>query len=877
MSSGDRMAKVRKKKHLVIVESPAKAKTIARFLGPEYRVEASYGHIRDLPGSAREVPSRFRSRSWARLGVNVEAGFKPVYVVPKESRRRVQELKRMLEGSDELILATDEDREGESISWHLLQELKPDIPVRRIAFHEITRQAIQDALATPRGVDERLVQAQEARRVLDRLFGYELSPVLWKRVRTRLSAGRVQSVALRLIVEREEERQRFRVSEYWNVEAELGAPGGTFKANLAAVAGCRIANGRDFDSTTGELKADSDARPLGGGEAERISEVVLEAVPWVVAQVEMKETIQRPPPPLITSTLQQAASATLRMSPKETMRIAQRLYEGVDLGGGEREGLITYMRTDSVTLSEKALGDAARLIRSEYGDRYYSGPRRYKTRSKMAQEAHEAIRPTEIARTPHSVRAHLKKGELALYRLIWERTVASQMADARVDQTTAEFVAESGEVEYTFRANGSVLRFDGFRRVYGGGKEDVVLPPLDKGEAIGGPGDTVKILQVKPERRETRPPPRYTEASLVKKLEEEGIGRPSTYTPTISTIQEREYVVKKGGVLVPTFVGMAVTRLLRDHFEEYVDVGFTARMEDSLDEIATGDVDAGGFLATFYWGDEERNGGLLGEIEGQMPSIEFPAIPLGPDPGTGRPVTVRVGRDSTWIQRGEGQEAERVTLPEGLLIDELTMEKALELIDVRARAEEPLGLDESGRPIFVKIGKYGPYLEVPAEGEGGKPRRMSLPRDLSVEGVTLKRARQILALPRMLGEDPETGETIEASLGRFGPYVKRGRTYRNLESAETLFGITLEEALELLREKPGGRALRELGEHPETGAALRVLEGRYGPYVTDGAVNATIPKDRHPQQLTLEDALSLLADAASKGRRRGGRRRRKKN
>ncbi|MDX1632917.1 MAG: type I DNA topoisomerase, partial [Thermoanaerobaculia bacterium] len=629
-------------------------------------------------------------------------------MIPRGSKKRVTELKKIVKKADEILLATDEDREGESISWHLQEVLQPDVPVRRIAFHEITRDAILDALENPRSVDEQLVQAQEARRILDRLFGYSLSPVLWKKVRTKLSAGRVQSVALRLIVEREEERQRFRVSEYWDVEALLESEGGEFTATLNRVGDERLVSSRDFDSTTGELDPKGEVRLLGEEEAKTIAEKSLTERPWTVTRVERKKQKKRPYPPFTTSTLQQVASGRLRMSPKRTMRVAQRLYEGIDLGGGEREGLITYMRTDSVTLSDKALAEAASYIEAEHGERYHR-LRRYKTKSKSAQEAHEAIRPTEIGRTPESMTKYLKKEELALYRLIWEQTVASQMADAILDQTTLELtVALDGE-DHVYRATGSVLRFPGFFAVTGRRGDDTFLPDLEEGDEIGEEEapegkSPVVIRNTEPKGHETRPPARYTEASLVKKLEEEGIGRPSTYTPTISTIQERDYVVKKGSALVPTYVGIAVTHLLREHFPRYVDVRFTARLEDALDEIAAGELDRKEFLSRFYFGEGTDGLGLESKIEEELPKIDYPAIPVGTDPETGKEIRVRIGRRSIYVQRGQGEEGDRATVPVDLLIDELTPEKARELLEVRAKADEPLGIDEeTGKSIYVKV------------------------------------------------------------------------------------------------------------------------------------------------------------------------------
>ena len=878
---------------LVIVESPAKAKTIGRFLGPGYRVEASFGHIRDLPRSASETPKAIRDKPWSRLAVDTEGSFRPVYIVPQESRKYVGQLRKILAQADEILLATDEDREGESISWHLLEVLKPNVPVRRIAFHEITRSAIEAALANPREVNDRLVQAQEARRVLDRLYGYTLSPVLWKKVRTKLSAGRVQSVALRLIVDREEERRRFKVSEYWRAKATLSGAGEEFSAILASVGGNTVAASRHFDSTTGELLPTTRAVALGAEEASAIAEAALAAVPWSVVDVQRKSSRQRPGPPFTTSSLQQAASSRLRMSPKRTMLVAQRLYEGIDLGGGDREGLITYMRTDSVTLSNKALGDVGRYIERAFGGDYYQGPRRYRTTSKVAQEAHEGIRPTEIAHTPASLARFLREDELALYRLIWNRTVASQMADAKVDRTTINLLVRIDNVDHTFRASGSVLRFPGFIKVYGDKRKDELLPHLEVGDRIyaaAGPvqdnapvrepdAAPVVLRAVKPERRETRPPPRYSEASLVKKLEEAGIGRPSTYTPTISTIQERDYVRKRSGSLVPTYTGMAVNQLLSTHFQNYVDIGFTARMEDALDDIAAGEADARGFLEAFYHGKGE-NPGLARKIEETLPAIDYPVVPIGVDPETGQAIRIKIGRNSAYAERGEGDTVQRATIPDDLLIDELTIERAAELLDTPTGAETPIGMDpDTGSPVYVKVGRYGPYVQLGDARGAAKPQWIGLPKGVDPLEVTLEYALRLLSLPRVLGKDPSSGQEVRASLGRYGPFVQRARDYRSLESLEQAFEITLDEALMLLaREKPGRRGarkvLKSVGTHPETGARIELLEGRYGPYVTDGNVNASIPKGKDPLTTSIEEAAELLAGASArkKGNRPRGRR-----
>lgn len=897
---------------LVIVESPAKAKTIERFLGPEYRVEASYGHIRDLPRTASETPKTIRDKEWGRLAVDTDSGFRPFYIVPAESRRHVRELKAKLAGAEEIVLATDEDREGESISWHLLEVLKPTVPVRRIAFHEITRPAIQAALENPREVDERLVRAQEARRILDRLFGYSLSPVLWKKVRTKLSAGRVQSVALRLIVEREEERRRFHVSEFWRAKATLAEGDESFGAVLTRVGDRAVATGKDFDSRTGRVLDSSTALALDENAANGIAEAAFAAVPWRVGSVARKSSVQRPAPPFTTSTLQQAASSRLGMSPRQTMSIAQRLYEGVDLGGGDREGLITYMRTDSVTLSSKALGDAGRYIKTAFGSEYYQGPRRYRTKSRVAQEAHEGIRPTEVGRTPDHLSRFLDRRELALYRLIWSRTVASQMADARLDRTTMEFVARIDGVDHTFQATGSVVRFPGFFKAYGGSRKDQILPQLEEGDRIPGEGHAatgeaalagessvpaespvsgesasshpgrpgVVLRSVAPQRRETKPPPRYTEASLVRKLEEEGIGRPSTYTPTISTIQERDYVRKRGGNLVPTYTGMAVNQLLRAHFEKYVDLGFTARMEDALDDIARGEVESDRFLRDFYNG-RGGNPGLARQIEETLPGIDYPAVNAGNDPNTGEPIRIRIGRTSVYAERGKGNSVARATIPDEMLIDELTVDKLVELLDAPRSAGRSIGTDPAtGLPVFVRQGRYGPYLQLGDTKGRVKPRWVGIPDGMDPSEVTLDFALRLLSLPRNLGEDPDSGEPVRAGLGRYGPYVQRGREYRNLDSADRIFTVTLDEALALLaREKRPRRSartvLRELGPHPESGAAIRVLEGRYGPYVTDGSTNASIRRGADPASTTVEQAVELLAEAATRrNARRSGRRRR---
>lgn len=856
---------------LIIVESPAKARTITRFLDKSYTVTSSYGHIRDLPAKAVEIPAKYKKEPWARLGVNPDDGYKPIYVVSTDSKKQVAELKKLVKSADEILLATDEDREGEAISWHLLEVLQPKVPVSRIAFHEITRDAIEAALAAPHDVDMQLVRAQEARRILDRLYGYSLSPVLWKKVRTKLSAGRVQSVAVRLVVEKEEERQAFHVAGYCDIEADLSSDDLAFTARLAEIDGVKLAGGKDFDADTGELKPGSPRFHLRGEEAEQLAARSLVAVPWRVAAVVLKKSTQRPAPPFTTSTLQQAASGRLKMTPQRVMRVAQRLYEGI---GGFREGLITYMRTDSLTLSEKALAETETMIRQQFGADYSEGPRRYKTKSKGAQEAHEAIRPTDVNRLPDNLVGRLDSEELAVYRLIWNRAVASQMANAQLDKTAVDLVVEvpgSGTEaarELRFRANGSIVRFPGFLKVYGDRGKDSLLPDLTEGLLIGGDniangGVSVALDTVAFAAHETQPPARYTEASLIKKLEDEGIGRPSTYAAVIGTIQSREYVVKKGGALLPSYIGMAVTDILRKHFNRYVDLKFTARMEEDLDRIAAGEVDSVTFLDQFYHGSGE-DPGLEKQIETELEEIAFPRIEVGQDPQSGNPIVLRIGRKYASVQV-EGEDDRRATVPVDLLVDELTPEKALELIVQRDKSREPIGVHpETSQNIYALTGPFGPYLQLGEQEGDKKPKRISLGKKTDPGSIDLAYALKLLSLPREIGEDPETGQPVRAGLGRFGPYVERARVFVSVDTVDTLFTIGLEEALERIRNKNKKTILKDLGLHPDTGEPLCVYKGRYGPYVTSGKVNATIGRDRDPEEVTVADALSLLKAAAAK-------------
>ena len=702
---------------LVIVESPAKAKTISRFLGKDYIVEASYGHIRDLPQKAGEIPARVKKESWARLGVNIDEDFEPLYVVSSDKKKHVKRLKEAMAGVDEILLATDEDREGESISWHVVEVLKPKVPVRRIAFHEITEEAIKEALASPRDIDDRLVRAQECRRIMDRLFGYQLSPLLWKKIKTGLSAGRVQSVAVRLCVLRERERRSFNSADYWKIQAQFNHQGREFTANLSRLGDQRVSVGSNFDADTGLLKKNSKSHWIRE-ESEAEGLIAGWDSPWTVTSTEKKPLKRRPAPPFTTSSLQQEANRKLGFTARHTMRVAQRLYEGVDLGG-ERIGLITYMRTDSFTLSKRALAQAQELIRTQFGDDYTPGPRGYRTKAKGAQEAHEAIRPTDLFRSPERVKAFLGRDEFRLYEMIWKRTLASQMSDAQLERTTVEITAEGSSPKGLFTATGTTIVFPGFFRVYVESSDEpngslnnreILLPKVEKG------------LSLSPESVEgqcssTQPPARYTEATLVKKLEAEGIGRPSTYASTIDTIQRREYIEKQGKALVPTFTAVAVTQLLEKHFANYVDLHFTARMEDELDEIAEGKTQWLVYLREFWYGGEEHPG-LEATLEKEEPNIEYPAIELATDPETGQPIFVRVGRWGPYLQVQRGDEKVSASIPADLAPADLSAEKILELINASKDGPRELGVDENGTTVYLDRGRFGPYVQIGRSGEG---------------------------------------------------------------------------------------------------------------------------------------------------------------
>ena len=841
-----------KGKSLVIVESPAKAKTIAGYLGSDYVVESSIGHIRDLPQNASEVPAKYKDEKWARLGVNVDSEFEPIYVVDPRKRKVVSDLKAKLKDADELLLATDEDREGEAIAWHLVQELKPKVPVRRMVFHEITRPAIERALAETRDIDESLVDAQEARRVLDRLYGYEVSPVLWRKVMQGLSAGRVQSVATRLVVERERERWEFIAAGYWDIVATLDP--GTFTARLAAVDGARVAQGRDF-GRDGALKT-RDVVQLGEDDARGLA-AALEGVGFKVASVEEKPYTRRPAPPFMTSTLQQEASRKLRLSSQQTMRVAQRLYEN---------GFITYMRTDSTTLSESALAAARGQARELYGaDSVPAQPRRYERKVKNAQEAHEAIRPAgDRFRTPDEVGRELSGDEAKLYDLIWKRTVASQMADARGQTVSVRITADASDGRTAeFATAGTVITFRGFLLAYEEGRDDAGDDAEEKRLPNLSTGDTLAATELEPEGHSTSPPARFTEASLVKALEERGIGRPSTYAAIMGTILDRGYVRKLGQALVPEFLAFAVVNLLERHFPQLVDYEFTARMEDDLDGIAGGDESRTGWLRRFYFG-SDGDDGLKASVELHLGDIDAREVNTVPIPRSD--IVVRVGKYGPYLERG----GERQTLPPDIAPDELTPERAAEIL-AQGSQEHELGVDpETGRTIVVRTGRYGPYVtEVLDDEAKEKPRTASLLTTMSPETVTLEDALRLLTLPRTLGS-PD-GEDVIVTNGRYGPYVRQGKESRSLETEEEMFTITLDEALAKLAEPRtrGRRAatppLRELGEDPVSKKAVTVKEGRFGPYVTDGETNASLRASDSVDSITSERAAELLQARRERG------------
>ena len=860
---------------LVIVESPTKARTIGKFLPDGFVVKASVGHVRDLPNSATDVPAKLKKQPWARLGVNVEADFEPVYVVPKEKKDLVKEMRLAVKQAERIYFATDEDREGESISWHLLELLGPKVPFERLVFHEITRDAIQKALESPRAIDQHLVSAQETRRIVDRLFGYEVSPLLWKKMVPRLSAGRVQSVAVRLLVERERARMRFTEATYWGVKARFAAAGSEFEADLFQVDGARVATGRDFDPDTGRLKpaaggASSLSVALGAEGARRIVEETRASAPRVTS-IEEKPFVTAPQAPYVTSTLQQEANSKLRFQARHTMRVAQQLYEN---------GFITYMRTDSTVLSDEAKTAARSLIVERFGAEYLSEKvRYYRNKVKNAQEAHEAIRPAGGQfRAVEEVRARLGAEAARLYEMIWRRTLASQMRDAKGTNSTVLVAAGSA----VYRASGKTISFPGFLKAYSSEALEGTQPADAKEKILPsmGEGEALDVKSVEAAERRTQAPPRYTEGQLIRELERHGIGRPSTWATIVDLVQSRSYAFKRNGALVPTFTAMAVVGLLEEHFTHLADYAFTARLEDQLDAIARGELGRLEYLKGFYYGN--GHAGLQDLIERGQRQIDprtVCSLPVG-NPAQAGGFEVRIGRYGPFLTDGES----RCSVPDTLAPDELDEEKAREMLQVASKSPAPLGVDpETGLNVYLKQGRFGPFIQLgEADADGkAKPKRASLLRGDDPESIDLETALKLLSLPRPLGQDPASGETVQAANGRFGPFVKCGEEIRSIPDGSSPLEITLEEALALLAQEKKGRRrgvpaapIKVLGGHPITSKEIKVLAGRYGPYVTDGEINASIPRGAEPESVTIDQAVDLLRAREARIAEGGGPKRR---
>ena len=819
-------------KPLILVESPTKAKTLTRFLKGKYDIVASMGHIRDLPKSS--------------LGVDIEHGFVPEYEIPEKKKKTVSDLKSRAKKTNEVILATDLDREGEAIAYHLeviLKEANKKLGFERIVFHEITEEAIGEALKHPRQVNQDLVDAQTARRVLDRLVGYKLSPVLWRKVQAKLSAGRVQSIALRLIVEREREILSFVSEDFFRISADLSPKSSkkSIEFSLVAVDGTGIEQKKVLTLFDGKYTY---GRTILDQEAVEKIQKTLPKLSFVVRDIQEKETIRRPSPPFTTSTLQQAAASRFGYASKRTMSLAQRLYE---------EGYITYHRTDSLNLASQFVKAAGTYIEKSYGHEYvHPGGRFYKTKSRGAQEAHEAIRPTRVENQSSVIASSIGADFAKLYDLIYKRAIASQMSDARYKSTKLTVDAKNGSV-YTFEANGNVMLFQGFLKVWNIEENDQILPEMKVGEELGYKDSKITAHL-------TTPPPRYNEASLISSLEKHGIGRPSTYAPTISTIEDRGYVIKSNSAFFPSYVGIAVVDLLKKHFENYVNLEFTARMEDDLDHIAEGTREWEKFMQDFYFG-TDKNPGLDPQIEAEFPKIEYPLILIGSDPKTKKDIVVKIGKSYAYLQRGSGDKVESTPIPMDLLLNELTVDRAVELLANQKSEDTDLGKID-GVEVFVKNGPYGPYVQLGEAVGKKKPKRVSLPKDKKPSDITFEYAKKLLTLPRDLGIDSETGATVIAGVGRFGPYVARGTQYGTVANFDDLFDLTLSSALEILNDsKRSKRLLKMLDKKTE------VFDGKFGPYVTDGKKIASVPKDVDPKKLTLEEAQRLLEKGRDKPKR----------
>lgn len=849
-------------KHLVIVESPTKAKTIRGYLGKDFEVIASMGHIRDLPAKAAEIPAKVKGEKWATLGVNTDADFEPLYIIPRGKKKSIDTIKKALKEADDLYLATDEDREGESISWHLLEVLKPKVPVKRLAFHEITKAAIEKAIKNPREIDENLVRAQETRRILDRLVGYTVSPVLWKKLAYGLSAGRVQSAALKAIVDRERERIRFIPASYWDVEADLNFNKVAYASKLVESDGKKVATGKDFDEETGKLKKSSKSHLVVDEEtAKKIGKEVIEA-PWKVSDRKEKNFKRKTPAPFTTSTLQQEANRKLGLSSREAMRVAQSLYE---------KGHITYMRTDSVALSDDAVSAVRKNIESRFGKEFVpTSAKAYSTKAKSAQEAHEAIRPSLNFSSPSEI--GLTGAERSLYELIWMRTLASQMKDAELQSISIQHKVK----DYLFQSNGTRILFPGFLRAYVEGSDDVDQALGEKENLLPdiAVGDEPVCTDARPLGHETKPPRRFTEASLVQFMEQEGIGRPSTYASVISTLQGRKYVQKVSNALVPTLTAFGVTQLLEEHFPGLVDVNFTSKMEDSLDEIASGKQAWLPYLKDFYFGDD----GLKERVDEKTDEIDPKSAKEIDIPGLDD-VNILIGRFGPYIEKTLPNTGEIIksSLPQDLAPDQINEETIEEVLKQAKQGPTSLGMDpESGKPVLIKTGLYGPYLQIgeeeePEEGKKKpkKPKRASIPKNINMETLDLELALKILSLPRLLGEHPDTGNEIRAGIGRYGPYIVHDGDFRSLKGDDDVLEIALDRALEILAQPKRGRGgsktpAKEIGKHPKDNKPVTLHTGRYGPYVKHGKTNASIPKDADPDKITLEEAVELLKKKKSK-------------
>ncbi len=842
-------------KSLVIVESPTKIKTLKKYLPKEFMIDTSLGHIRDLPANAKEVPKKYKGKDWSNLGINVDDNFEPIYVVPSGKKKVVRKLKKLLKDADELILATDEDREGEAISWHLTQVLKPDIPVKRMVFREITKSAIQNALNDFRDIDIDLVNAQEARRLIDRLAGYTVSPLLWKKIAPKLSAGRVQSVAVRFLVDREKERMKFRSARYWDLTAKLHKQNDekVFEADLKYLDEKRIASGKDFDENTGKLKKPDAVELLDDKIASALRDDLDEAE-WKVTKVDKKTKKRNPAPAFITSTLQQEANRKLNFSAKQTMGVAQKLYE---------RGFITYMRTDSARLSSQAINAARTAVEDEYGKDYlFERVRNYGGKSKGTQDAHEAIRPAGSSfRKPEE--AGLSGSQFKLYDLIWKRTMATQMAQAKLEFTNVTIEADANGKTAKFRAHGKKILFPGYFRAYVEGSDDPdaaienrenPLPKLKEGEIVVEKG-------IDPTSHETKPPARFTEASLVKELEKEGIGRPSTYANIISTIQNRGYAESENKTLIPTFTAFAVTGLLQKFLNDLVNSDFTSKMEDKLDLIAEGKMDTDSYLSSYYSG----KSGLKATVDEQQEKIDpqdarHLILPIEGLDG----MRVFVGRYGPYIKQGSNGEEVTTSIPESWRPGDITVEKLEELMKVEKEGPQSIGEHpESGEQIFILNGRYGPYVQVgEVTDDNKKPQRASLLKGMKPDDVDLELALRLLELPRPLGEHPESGKVVKAGVGRYGPFVVHEGKFASLRKDDHVLDIKLDRAVELLAKKKKrpkrSNAIKELGKHPETGKKVKVMNGRYGPYIKHGKKNISLPDNVDPEKVEMDDAVKLI-------------------